>query len=90
MLVQKNSGDTMKFEVESRLDDLFGETKNAGDNESITINASSNDNHLKPEVLDVHDEGVEMNEGHPLEELKSTVLSIDWEINDEVMGKFVD
>jgi hypothetical protein len=28
--------------------------------------------------------------GHPLRELKTTVLSIDWEITDEVMTKFVE
>lgn len=77
-MVRENTDDTMKFEVESRLDDLFGESE------------KSHDNFLEPEAFNDHEEGIEMNEVHPLEELKSTVLSIDWEITDEVMGRFVD
>jgi len=128
-LAQENTGDTMKFEVASRLDDLFGETESSGADEelvpedpSIEIESSGVDeelvldglfnepestgtnentvskesiqnNLIEPEeieVLEIHEEGIEMNESHPLEDLKSTVLSIDWEITDEVMGRFVD
>jgi len=127
--VQENTGDKMKFEVASRLDDLFGETEssgadeesvpddptsepessdadeelvfddlfdkpeNTGANEESVSKESIQNNLLEPEeieVLEIHEEGIEMNEGHPLEDLKSTVLSIDWEITDEVMGRFVD
>lgn len=99
MLVQKKTGDTMRFEVESRLDDLFGETDstdNTDNNDSIgnkeisAFNGSVNTKFSEPEAIDFYEEGDEMNEGHPLEGLKSTVLSIDWEITDEVMSKFVE
>jgi len=110
-LARDNSGDTMRFEVESRLDDLFGETEGTdaddkyvsdnlfdeseitGPDKSYAANGNISNTFAEPEeieVLEIHEEGIEMNESHPLEDLKSTVLSIDWEITDEVMGRFVD
>ena len=108
-MVQEKTGDTMKFEVESRLDDLFGETEGGTEteneigteneiieesegvsDENTDTNEIAKNIQIEPEILEIHEEGVEMDEGHPLEDLKSTVLSIDWEITDEVMSRFVD
>jgi len=119
-LVQKKTGDTMKFEVESRLDDLFGDEDSFGETEQTDtvdnfgfhedesnsfaesphppfeksetehFNESHSDDVLEPAIFEVHEEGGAMSEDHPLEELKSTVLSIDWEITDEVMTRFVN
>ena len=74
-------------------DDLFSEPESTGTKENTVSKESIQNNLIEPEeieVLEIHEEGIEMNEGHPLEDLKSTVLSIDWEITDEVMGRFVD
>lgn len=99
---QKKTGDTMNFEVASRLDDLFGDTGDFGNDEDFSVDESisSDDtkpnilsrNETEPEILEVHgthEEGSKMNANHPLDDLKSTVLSIDWEITDEVMSRFV-
>ena len=55
-------------EVQSRLDDLFGE----GGKASVSIEDSA------------------IPEDFPLSNLKAIVLSVDWEIDDEVMAKLVD
>lgn len=95
-MVQEKTGNTMRFEVESRLDDLFGESEDIdtndtfGKNENSVFNEPVTNNFSEPEAIDFFEEGDDMGERHPLEGLKSTVLSIDWEITDEVMNKFVD
>jgi len=89
----------MKFEVESRLDDLFGDSESVtGESEEtpLSLNEDTASSFLEPEdpeepeFLDIQVEGVDMQEKHPLDDLKSTVLSIDWEITDEVMSRFVN
>jgi hypothetical protein len=92
----------MKFEVESRLDDLFGDAGDFGKEEDLSVNDSISSDETEPnsishnetepeffEINEIHEEGSKMNANHPLEDLKSTVLSIDWEITDEVMNRFV-
>ena len=59
--------DSLSAEVESRLDDLFGETNGA------LPDAEDND----------------MAAHYPLSELKNLILSIDWEITDDVLEKFL-
>jgi len=63
----KNEG-TVTDEVQSRLDDLFGE----GGKASVSIEDSA------------------VPEDFPLSNLKAIVLSVDWEIDDEVMDRFVE
>jgi hypothetical protein len=66
-LAGQNDEDSLSAELESRLDDLFGED-------------------------DKFSEGPVADEGptdYPLGELKNLVLSIDWEITDEVLKKFI-
>ena len=64
---KKNDG-TVAEEVQSRLDDLFGE----GGKASVSIDDSA------------------IPEDFPLSNLKAIVLSVDWEIDDEVMTRLVD
>ncbi len=63
----KNDG-TLTDEVQSRLDDLFGE----GGKASVSIEDSA------------------VPEDFPLSNLKAIVLSVDWEIDDEVMDRLVE
>ena len=63
----KNEG-TVTDEVQSRLDDLFGE----GGKASVSIEDSA------------------VPEDFPLSNLKAIVLSVDWEIDDEVMDRLVE
>lgn len=59
--------DTLSSELESRLDDLFGE------NNGALPEAEDND----------------AASHYPLAELKNLILSIDWEITDDVLQKFI-
>jgi len=59
--------DTLSSELESRLDDLFGE------NDGALPDADENE-------IAAH---------YPLAELKNLILSIDWEITDDVLVKFI-
>ena len=59
--------DILSTELESRLDDLFGE------NNGALPDADKNE-------IATH---------YPLAELKNLILSIDWEITDEVLAKFI-
>jgi hypothetical protein len=69
-LAQKDRDDSVAFEVESRLDDIFGD-------EDDSVQAEEELSIAEPD-------------DHPLRELKSIVLSIEWEITDEVMTDFVE
>ena len=66
-MVDSNDVDTLSSEIESRLDDLFGEN-------DIPVPVSKD--------RDVTDH-------YPLAELKTLILSIDWEITDEVLETFL-
>lgn len=59
--------DTISTELESRLDDLFGEDED-------TMEDSQGDSQAQ---------------NYPLSELKNLVLSIDWEITDELLQRFL-
>jgi len=67
-------------EVEKRLDDLFGDSDESSDFEE------DSDDMEGPLALERDGGDVE---DSPLEELKPIVLSIDWEITDEIMTKFL-
>ena len=60
---------TVASEVEDRLKDLFGESKES------------------PAVAEKSDSPEEVS---PIRKLKSTLLSIDWEISDEVLDKLIE
>jgi hypothetical protein len=66
-LADSKDVDTLSSELESRLDDLFGENNGA-----------------LPEAED-NDAAAH----YPLAELKNLILSIDWEITDDVLQKFI-
>jgi hypothetical protein len=66
-LAQPKDVDTLSSELESRLDDLFGE-------DDIPL----------PESQDR-----DATDHYPLAELKNLILSIDWEITDEVLENFL-
>jgi len=66
-LTDSTDGDILGTELESRLDDLFGEEDAAASDSDDRDPAKS----------------------YPLAELKNLVLSIDWEITDEVLKKFL-
>ncbi len=68
-------------EVEKRLDDLFGDGDDSTDFKEDSGGIEG------PTALE---EGGGDVEDTPLKELKSIVLSIDWEITDEIMIKFLD
>ena len=66
-MARQNDEDSLSSELESRLDDLFGE----------------DDKFTEGPVAD------EVPDDYPLAELKNLVLSIDWEITDEVLVNFL-
>jgi hypothetical protein len=66
-LADSKDVDILNTELESRLDDLFGENNGA-----------------QPEA-----DNDEAAKHYPLAELKNLILSIDWEITDEVLAKFI-
>lgn len=66
-MVRQNDEDSLSEELESRLDDLFGE----------------DDKFSEGPVTD------DSAQDYPLSELKNLVLSIDWEITDEVLQNFI-
>ena len=66
-MARQNDEDSLSTELESRLDELFGEDDKFSEG---------------PVAADLP-------EDYPLGELKNLVLSIDWEITDEVLQKFI-
>lgn len=66
-MARQNDEDSLSSELQSRLDDLFGE----------------DDKFTEGPVAD------ELPNDYPLAELKNLVLSIDWEITDEVLISFL-
>lgn len=66
-MARQNDEDSLSEELESRLDDLFGEDDKFSEG-PVTDNSQQD---------------------YPLSELKNLVLSIDWEITDEVLQKFI-
>ena len=66
----KTKAEAIVSEVSSRLDDLFGETKQSGPS--------------------LNDKDLIAPQESPILDLNAIVLSIDWEITDEILAKFID
>jgi hypothetical protein len=104
-LVNRKKDEKLDAEIAKRLDDLFGEgDASSGESSALTANEADeaenksrdqNQSAAAEEVFDLED--LVLNEkakepaaaDDPLAELKSMVLSIDWEITDEVLSAFL-
>ena len=104
-MANRNKDEKLDSEIAKRLDDLFGEGDSSSDEKSASAvdeadeseNESQSQNQ-KAEAEEVFElEDLVVNEKakepavaeHPLAVLKSMVLSIDWEITDEVLSDFL-
>ena len=81
-------------EVEDRLTDLFGASDNDAPDAEVTTEAESvpDFDDVRSDIEDaptLEEEHADLEES-PLKDLKSIVLSIDWEISDEIMSRFLD
>jgi hypothetical protein len=104
-LVDTNKDDKLDLEIAKRLDDLFGEGDASSDKSRVlkaddpTVDENKSPDN-SPAAAD--DEIVELEDtvanetdaehtpvAYPLSELKNMVLSIDWEITDEVLSGFL-
>ncbi len=97
-MADKTDG-TIVDEVEQRLQDLFGEDDEEElEEESVPaheeLSLEKTEDAPKQEDLDeipvLEEERMGDIEDSPIKELKSIVLSIDWEITDEIMSKFLN
>jgi hypothetical protein len=104
-LVDTNKDDKLDSEIAKRLDDLFGEGDASSDksralkaDDPIVEEKKSPDQSPAPEdeeIFDLEDAVADETEAeptavdYPLAELKNMVLSIDWEITDEVLSGFL-
>jgi hypothetical protein len=104
-LVDRNKDEKLDSEIAKRLDDLFGEgDASSDDSDALAAEAApdvenksqdQNQSAAVDEVFELEELVVKekANEhpaaDYPLAELKSMVLSIDWEITDEVLGAFL-
>jgi hypothetical protein len=91
-LVDTNKDDKLDSEIAKRLDDLFGEG-DASSNNSGALKAD--DAAADDEIFELEDvvanktDAEPIQADNPLSELKNMVLSIDWEITDEVLSDFL-
>lgn len=81
-------------EVEDRLTDLFGANDGDAPEVEVTSDAESvpDFNDVRSDIEDaptLEEEHDDLEES-PLKDLKSIVLSIDWEISDEIMSRFLE
>ena len=96
--------ETITTEVISRLDELFGDEKVAGDSEELFTPQGepetepepiANNESPQPDQPDTHQSSsrelkpAEASK-NPFSELDAIVLSIEWEITDEIMKSFID
>jgi len=104
-LVDKSKDNNLDSEIAKRLDDLFGEGDTLSDNETLIeakdAVAEENKSQEKQssaadeEIFDLEEVAAEETDGesvpddYPLAELKHLVLSIDWEITEEVLVDFL-
>jgi hypothetical protein len=104
-LADRNKDEKLDAEIAKRLDDLFGEGDASSDESSASTvdetdeagNTSQNQNQsaADEEVFELEELVVNKKAkepaaaDEPLAELKSIVLSIDWEITDEVLSAFL-
>ena len=95
-MAPEKTGDSFAEEVEDRLENLFGEDEPEEGPSKLAEAVQTVDPPLKDaealETVDPSLKDAEMAEtgDSPLRELKAIVLSIDWEITDEVMIRFVE
>ncbi len=78
---------TITVEVDDRLDDLFGDGGDQGSN--LTKKGSEADNRKGDGAKESHSESANMggSENSLIDDLKAVVLSLEWEISDQVMHK---
>jgi hypothetical protein len=91
-LVDTNKDDKLDSEIAKRLDDLFGEGDASSNNSGAlkADNVTANDEIFELEEVVANKTDPEpMQADNPLSELKNMVLSIDWEITDEVLSSFL-
>ena len=104
-MVEKSNDNNLDSEIAKRLDDLFGEGDTpAGDENPIEAKDTVAEENKAPEkqavveeeeIFDLTDVAAEKTDGegvsddYPLAELKNLVLSIDWEITEEVLDSFL-
>jgi cobalamin biosynthesis protein CobT len=104
-LVDTNKDDKLDSEIAKRLDDLFGEgDASSGETSAMKANDATTDENKSQnqpgqaaddEIFELEDVASnKTGEGrrpadYPLAELKNMVLSIDWEITDEVLAGFL-
>ena len=104
-MVDKSKDNNLDSEIAKRLDDLFGEGDTLSDNETLIeakdAVAEENKSQEKQssaadeEIFDLEEVAAEETDGesvpddYPLAELKHLVLSIDWEITEEVLVDFL-
>ena len=104
-MVDTNKEDKLDIEIAKRLDDLFGEGDASSDksralkaDEPIVDENKSPDQHpaaADDEIFELEDPVANETDAertpvdHPLSELKNLVLSIDWEITDEILSGFL-
>lgn len=81
-MAQQTRDDTFAEEVENRLEDLFGEDEISENDQKETGNDQKETENDQKETEEVEDSS--------LRELKTIVLSIEWEITDEAMTRFVE
>jgi hypothetical protein len=104
-LVDTNKDDKLDLEIAKRLDDLFGEGDASSDkNRTLKADDPTADENKSPdqppapadeEIFELEDavanetDAERTSDDYPLAELKNMVLSIDWEITDEVLSGFL-
>jgi hypothetical protein len=104
-LVDKSNDNNLDSEIAKRLDDLFGEgdTSTGDENpiqakDTLAEENKAREKQAEPaeeEIFDLTDVTAEDSDGegvsddYPLAELKNLVLSIDWEITEEVLDSFL-
>jgi hypothetical protein len=104
-LVDKSKDNNLDSEIAKRLDDLFGEGDTLSDDENIieakdTVAEEKKSQEKQPlaaddEIVDLEEvaagqtDGESVSADYPLTELKHLVLSIDWEITEEVLADFL-
>jgi hypothetical protein len=104
-LVEKSNDNNLDSEIAKRLDDLFGEgDTSAGDENPIEAKDAVAEEKKAPEkqavveeeeIFDLTDVAAEetdregVSDDYPLAELRNLVLSIDWEITEEVLDSFL-
>jgi hypothetical protein len=104
-LADKSNNNNLDSEIAKRLDDLFGEgDTSAGDENPIEAKDAVAEEKKAPEkqavveeeeIFDLTDVAAEetdregVSDDYPLAELRNLVLSIDWEITEEVLDSFL-